>query len=124
VAVVNWSVGVGETPLVRRMFGLLRRNRYIVYVGGVALIALASLVGPAWSRTPVTVATLTVICTTYLAELHGRADGMRAESVVTAVAVAGVAGGTYLLVEVSRLGGALFVFGGVLFFRAAVRTGR
>jgi hypothetical protein len=49
---------------------------------------------------------------------------MRAESVVTAVAVAGVAGGTYLLVEVSRLGGALFVFGGVLFFRAAVRTGR
>lgn len=116
------SAGVRETSLVRRAFGVLRRHRYVVYVGGVALIALASLVGPAWSRTPVTVGTLTAICTTYLAELHGRADGMRAESVVTAVAVAGVAGGTYLLTEVSRVGGALFVFGGILFFRAAVRT--
>ena len=112
------------TALVRRSFAALREHRYTVYVGGVALIVLTSAVGPVWSRMPVTVAALAVICTTYLAELHGRAETVHAESVVTAVAVAGVVGGAYLLVEVSRLGGMLFVGGGILFFRAAVRERR
>jgi hypothetical protein len=123
VVAVSGSVAP-TTALVRRSFAALRTHRYVIYVGGVALIGLTSVVGPVWSRTPLTVVALAVICTTYLAELHGRAETVRAESLVAAVAVAGVAGGAYLLVEVSRLGGALFVAGGILFFRAAVGSRR
>lgn len=119
MAVVS-RVATTGAALVRRTVATLRAHRYSVYVGGVVLILLASLAGPAWSRNPVTVATLTVLCATYLAELHGRADGVRAEAAVAAVAVGGVAVGAYLLVEVNQVGGLLFLLGGILFYRAAV----
>ncbi|WP_318569388.1 hypothetical protein [Salinigranum marinum] len=109
--------------LVHRTFATLRAGRYAVYLGGLAVVVAASTVAPAWTRTPLVVAALTAMCVTYLAELHGRAGVVRGEAVVTAVAVAGVAVGTYVLVAVHRVGGALFVLGGVLFFRAATGDG-
>jgi hypothetical protein len=108
---------------VRRTLAALRRWRYAVYLGGLVVVGLAVTVGPPWARTPAVVAALTAMCTTYLAELAGHARAVRAETAVTAVAVAGIAVGAYVLVEVSRVGGALFVLGGVLFFRAAITTG-
>lgn len=110
----------GQTGLARG-FALLRRLRYPVYLGGLAVVVVASTAAPPAVRPPLVALALCVMCTTYLAELHGRADGMRAEAAVTAVAVAGVAVGAYLLATTNRLGGALFVLGGVLFFRAVVR---
>ncbi len=103
-----------------RAFAALRRVRYPIYAGGLAVVGLATTVGPPPVRPPLVSLALTVMCVTYLAELHGRAGGVRAETAVTAVAIAGVAVGAYLLVTVTRLGGALFVLGGVLFFRVAV----
>jgi hypothetical protein len=121
VAVVNPSVEGGTgVRLVRRTFRTLRDHKYAVYLGGLVAVALASVLVPTWARTPLVVAALTLMCTTYLAELHGRAAAVRAETVVVAAAVAGVAVGSYVLVEVSRVGGVLFVLGGILFFRAAV----
>jgi hypothetical protein len=118
VAVVT---DTGQTGLARG-FALLRRLRYPVYLGGLAVVVVASTAAPAAVRPPLVALSLCVMCTTYLAELHGRADGMRAEAAVTAVAVAGVAVGAYLLATTTNhLGGALFVLGGVLFFRAVVR---
>jgi hypothetical protein len=104
----------------RRTFAALRAHRYAVYLGGLVTVGLASWVAPAWARTPAVVVALTVMCTTYLAELHGRAPAVRAEGVVVTVAVGGVAVGAYLLTAVNRVGGVLFVLGGVLFFRAAI----
>jgi hypothetical protein len=109
--------------VVDRTFATLRSLKYVVYLGGLGVVALASTVGPPAARTPLVVAALIVMCTTYLAELHGRAGAVRAETVATAVAVAGVAVGAYVLVEVSRVGGLLFLLGGVLFFRAAAGSG-
>jgi hypothetical protein len=114
---VGDGTGVG---LVRRTFRTLRDHRYAVYLGGLAGVALASALAPTWARTPLVVAVLTLMCTTYLAELHGRATAVRAETVVVAAAVAGVAVGSYVLVAVNRVGGLLFVLGGILFFRAAL----
>jgi hypothetical protein len=106
--------------LVRRTFGVLRDHRYVVYLGGLVVVALASTVAPTWARTPLVVAALSLMCTTYLAELHERATAVRVETVVVAAAVAGVTVGSYVLVEVSRVGGLLFVLGGILFFRATI----
>ena len=110
----------GPTGLVNRTFATLRARRYAVYLGGLAVVVVASTLTPARARTPLVVVALTAMCVTYLAELHGRARAVRGETVVTAVAVAGVTVGAYVLVAVHRVGGALFVLGGVLFFRAAV----
>lgn len=113
----------GDTGI-GRAFAALRRVRYPVYAGGLAVVVLASTVAPAAARSPLVVLALTVMCVTYLAEIHGRVDGMRAEAAVTAVAIVGVAVGASLLATANRVGGALFVLGGVLFFRAAVRGSR
>lgn len=104
-----------------RLAATLRSWRYAVYVGGLVVVTLGARVGPEWARTPLVVLTLTVMGGTYLAELRGRADEVSAGVVVTALALVGVAVGSYLAVEVNRLGGALFVLGGVLLFRAAAR---
>jgi len=114
------SASNSSAGLVDRTFATLRARRYAVYLGGLAVVVAASTVAPAWTRTPLVVAALTAMCVTYLAELHGRAHAVPRETTVTAVAVAGVAVGTYVLVAVHRVGGALFVLGGVLFFRAAI----
>jgi hypothetical protein len=121
VAVVS-RPSATPTTLVRRTFATLRSLRYVAYLGGLAVVTLASTVAPAWTRTPLVVAALIVMCTTYLAELHGRAGSVRSETVVTAVAVAGIAVGAFVLVEANRVGGLLFLLGGVFFFRVAIRS--
>lgn len=108
---------------VGRLFATLRTHRYPLYAGCLAIVALASTVAPHWARSPLVACALTLMGVTYLAELHGRAEAIRAETAIIAVAVLGIAVGAFVVVEVSSVGGVLFILGGLLFFRAAVRSG-
>ena len=108
---------------VGRLFATLRTHRYPLYAGGLAVVAVASTVAPLWTRSPLVACALTLMGVTYLAELHGQADSIRAETAITAVAVLGIAVGAFVLVEVNSVGGLLFIGGGLLFFRAAVQGG-
>lgn len=105
---------------VERLFASLAARRYLIYLGGLGVVVLARAFAPTWTRTPVFVLALTLMCTTYLAELHARAEA-EPRTVVVALAVAGVAVGAFVAAEVNPVGGFLFVLGGLLFFRAATR---
>ncbi|WP_162562461.1 hypothetical protein [Salinigranum rubrum] len=105
---------------VERLFASLAARRYPIYLGGLGVVVLVRAFAPTWTRTPVFVLALTLMCTTYLAELHGRAE-TETRTLVVALAVAGVAVGAFVVAEVNPVGGFLFVLGGLFFFRAATR---
>jgi hypothetical protein len=122
VAVVTSPTGP-ETrrATVGHLFTALEARRYTIYLGGLGAVVLTRALGPAWARTPVFVLALTVMCTTYLAELRGRAAGVEATTLVVALAVGGIAVGAFVVAEVNAVAGLLFVLGGIFFFRAATR---
>lgn len=106
---------------VGHLFAALAARRYYIYLGGLGAVVLTRALAPAWTRTPVFVLALTVMCTTYLAELHDRTAGVEVTTLVVALAVGGIAVGAFIVAEVNAVAGLLFVLGGLFFFRAATR---
>jgi hypothetical protein len=107
--------------VVRRLFAALEPRRYLIYLGGLGAVILSRALGPTWLRTPVFVLALTVMCTTYLAELHDGDEAVETTTLVLGLAVVGIAVGAFVASEVNPIAGFLFVAGGILFFRAATR---
>jgi len=121
---------------------LLVGYRLLIYFGGLAVIgaplalqAVAGVTTPTSVRAALTVAVVALMTVTYLSERRvdappttrgaTGADGSAAESsdggyplrtrVAVAAAVLGLAVGVYVALEVSRVGGVLFVGGSYLF---------
>lgn len=117
---------------------ILVAYRLLVYLGGLAVIGLPSvlervfdIVLPSTARTVIVVVTLTLMVLTYAGERRVRKEGTAAESgreyplrmrLALALAVLGVAIGVYVAVAVNLVGGILFVVGAYLFAVLGYRT--
>ncbi|WP_254545021.1 hypothetical protein [Halomarina pelagica] len=122
------------------MLGLLVAHRTVVYLGGLAVIALpialeaaAGITVPRAVRTALVAVTLAVMIVTYLGERRARRAARRGETaepsyplrtrLAAVLALAGVAAGLYAALEVNPILGLLFVGGALLFGRIAFRDG-